>query len=104
MAGESIRCPKHGIYYNPDNVDDCPKCLEGAVAAPYQTPELRPRRGSGLSVISSLFWLMLLGGVGYGGYRFSLVMGERGGEIFAEERWCIWSIAPLPWIADTVPP
>ena len=81
---KSIRCPEHGIYYNPDQADGCVKCIDGPrEPVYYEEPETRPR-GSSFSVVSLLVWLLVLSGVGYGGYRFFSSMGERGGEIYAE--------------------
>ena len=87
MAGgsQSVRCPTHGFYYNPDEVDGCVKCLE-APAPRRSAPEAEPsgHGGSRFSIVSLLVWMVVLSGVGWGGLRFFRSMGERGGEIFAE--------------------
>ena len=82
---QSVRCPTHGFYYDPDEVDGCVKCLE-APASSRSASEAEPsgRGGSSFSIVSLLVWMIVLSGVGWGGLRFFRSMGERGGEIFAE--------------------
>ena len=87
MAGrsQSVRCPTHGFYYNPDEVDGCVKCLEApAPGRSASEAEQSGRGGSSFSIVSLLVWMVVLSGVGWGGFRFIRFMGERGGEIFAE--------------------
>ncbi len=77
----AVRCPKHGYYYQPDRAHGCVTCLEESANEPRAgsaTPSSRfsPRTG--------LIWLLVLGGLGWGGYRLFLAMGEKGEELFAE--------------------
>ncbi len=82
MTGpQSVRCPKHGYYYQPDRAHGCVKCLEEPANEPMAA---RVPSSSGFSPITGLIWLLVLGGLGWGGYQFFLAMGEKGGESFAE--------------------
>ncbi len=82
---QSVRCPTHGFYYDPDEVDGCVKCLE-APEPGRSASEVEPsgRGGSSFSIVSLFVWLVVLSAVGWGGVRFVRYMGDRGGEIAAE--------------------
>ncbi len=81
MTSPLVRCPKHGYYYQPDRAHGCVKCLEGPANEPMAASA---PSSSGFSPITGLIWLLVLGGLGWGGYQFFLAMGEKGGESFAE--------------------
>ncbi len=71
MAGRSnsIRCPEHGYYYNPDEAEGCVKCLAGPVE-----PDLAPVATSGgrrLLSFRLVFWLAVFFGLGWAGVKFS---------------------------------
>ena len=78
---QTVRCPKHGYYYQPDRAHGCVKCLEEPANEPVaaSTPS-----SSRFSPITGLIWLLVLGGLGWGGYLFLRAMGERGDELYAE--------------------
>ncbi len=78
---QSVRCPKHGYYYQPDRAHGCVKCLEGPANEPMAAGAPSSSR---FSPITGLIWLLVLGGLGWGGYQFFRSMGEKGGESFAE--------------------
>ncbi len=77
----SIRCPKHGYYYQPDRAHGCVKCLEEPANEPMAA---NAPSSSRFSPISGLIWLLVLGGLGWGGYQVLLSMGEKGEELYAE--------------------
>ncbi len=77
---QSVRCPKHGYYYQPGREQGCAKCLEELAIEPAA---VRAPSSSRLP-ITGLIWLLVLGGLGWGGYRFFLSMGDKGGELYAE--------------------
>ncbi len=76
-----IRCPKHGFYYHPDRAHGCVKCLEEPANEPMAA---RAPSSSRFSPITGLIWLLVLGGLGWGGYQVLLSMGEKGEELYAE--------------------
>ena len=78
---QSVRCPKHGYYYQPDRAHGCVKCLEVPGNEPIAASA---PSSSGFSPKTGLIWLLVLGGLGWGGYQFFLSMGEKGGELYAE--------------------
>ena len=86
---QSVRCPTHGFYYDPDEADGCVNCL-GAPTRGWSASEAEPSGGGGgggggsFSIVTLLVWLVVLSGVGWGGLRLVRYMGDRGGEIFAE--------------------
>ena len=92
---QSVRCPTHGFYYDPDEVNGCVKCLE-APSPRRSAPEAEPsgRGGSRFSIVSLLVWMVVLSGVGWGGFRFFGSMSDRGGEIFAETKETAGRIDP----------
>ncbi len=77
---QSVRCPKHGYYYQPSREEGCSKCLEESAIE----PEAARAPSSTRLPIKGLIWLLVLGGLGWGGYRFFLSMGEKGGELYAD--------------------
>ncbi len=82
---ESIRCPKHGYFYRPDQARGCPKCLEGPVAGEPVRPEsdiVQPSRR--FSPVTALVGLVVVSGIGWGGYEALRTMGDTGEEWFAE--------------------
>ncbi len=81
LSPQTVRCPKHGYYYQPEQAHGCVKCLEEPANEPGAASAPSSRR---FSPVAGLIWLLVLGGVGWGGYRFFLAMGEKGGELFAE--------------------
>ena len=78
---QSVRCPKHGYYYQPDRAHGCVKCLEGPANKPMAAGAPSSSR---FSPITGFIWLLVLGGLGWGGYQFFVSMGEKGGELYAE--------------------
>ena len=78
---QTVRCPKHGYYYQPDRAHGCAKCLEEPAIEPVAADA--PSSGR-FSPITGIIWLLVLGGLGWGGYQFFLAMGEKGEELFAE--------------------
>lgn len=78
----SVRCPKHGYYYSPSQEQGCVECRKEL--APEPSAAGAPSSGR-FSPITGIIWLLVLGGLGWGGYQFFLAMGEKGGELFAEK-------------------
>ena len=98
MAGRSnsIRCPEHGYYYNPDEAEGCVKCLEGPVE-----PDLAPVATSGgrrFLSFSLVFWLAVVFGLGWAGVKVSQsffgAMEERGTEVHAASQETAGRIDP----------
>ena len=84
---QSVRCQKHGYYYQPDQAHGCVKCLEepaNAPVAPSAQVDASVPSSSRFSPITGIIWLLVLGGLGWGGYQFFLAMGEKGDELYAE--------------------
>lgn len=82
---ESIRCPKHGYFYRPDQARGCPKCLEGPVAGePVHAESDVARPGRRFSPVTALIGLAVVSGIGWGGYEVLQAMGDKGEELFAE--------------------
>ena len=80
---QSIRCPKHGYFYRPDQARGCPKCLEGPVAGePVRAESNVVRRR--FSPVTALIGLVVVSGIGWGGYEALRAMGDKGEELFAE--------------------
>jgi len=82
---QSIRCPEHGYFYRPDRVRGCPKCLEGPVAGEPVRAEsdiVQPSRR--FSPVTALIGLVVVSGIGWGGYEALRAMGDKGEELFAE--------------------
>ncbi len=77
----AVRCPKHGYYYQPDRAHGCVKCLEEPANQPMAASAPSSSR---FSPITGLIWLLVLGGLGWGGYQFFLSIGEKGEELYAE--------------------
>jgi len=82
---QSIRCPEHGYFYRPDRVRGCPKCLEGPVAGEpihAESDIVQPSRR--FSPVTALIGLVVVSGIGWGGYGALRAMGDKGEELFAE--------------------
>ena len=80
----SVRCPVHGTYYRPDRDRVCPRCKEaadGAYAAPLAMARGSSRR---ISPVTAFIWLLVVSGLGWGGYQLLIKMGDRGEELHAE--------------------
>lgn len=80
---QSIRCSKHGYFYRPDRVRGCPKCLEGPVAGERAESDVARRR---FSPVTALIGLVVVSGIGWGGYEVLRAMGDKGQELFAERQ------------------
>ncbi len=78
---QSVRCPKHGSSYQPDRAHGCVKCLDEPGNEPVAVSAPSSRR---FSPMTGIIGLLVLGGLGWGGYRFFLAMGEKGEELYAE--------------------
>ncbi len=80
---QSIRCPKHGYFYKPDGARGCPKCLEGPVAGePVRGQSDVARRR--FSPVTALIGLLVVSGIGWGGYQALRAMGDKGEELYVE--------------------
>ncbi len=80
---QSIRCSKHGYFYRPDRVRGCPKCLEGPVAGERAESDVARRR---FSPVTALIGLVVVSGIGWGGYEVLRAMGDKGEELYAETK------------------
>jgi hypothetical protein len=78
---ESIRCPKHGYFYRPDRAQGCPKCLEGPVAGERAESDVARRR---FSPVTALIGLVVVSGIGWGGYEVLRAMSHKGEGLYAE--------------------
>ncbi len=78
---QSVRCPVHGTYYRPDRERACPRCMETAAVASAAPRAMARTSFWRISPVTALIWLIVLSGGGWGGYRFLLKMGDRGGEL-----------------------
>jgi hypothetical protein len=82
---QSIRCPKHGYFYRPDVARGCPKCLEGPVAGePVRAESDVARPSRRFSPVTALIWLVVVSGIGWGGYKALQAMSDKGEELFEE--------------------
>jgi hypothetical protein len=83
--GQSVRCPTHGIYYRPGEAQGCPKCFEAAGRDVPATPdEAVPNTYRRFSPVTALVGLIVVSGLGWGGYQFLQKMGEKGEDLYAE--------------------
>ncbi len=82
---QSIRCPKHGYFYRPDQARGCQKCLEEAVAGEPVWVEMDVAQPGRRSLpVKALIGLVVVSGIGWGGYKALQAMGDRGEELYAE--------------------
>lgn len=82
---KSIRCPKHGYFYRPDQARGCPKCLEGPVAGePVRAESDVAQSGLRFSPVTVLIGLVVVSGIGWGGYEVLRAMGDKGEELYVE--------------------
>ena len=92
---QSIRCPKHGFFYRPDQARGCPKCLEGPVAGePVRAESDIVQPGRRFSPVTALIGLVVVSGIGWGGYEALRAMGDKGEELFAERKVIEGRISP----------
>ena len=83
--GQSVRWPVHGTYYRPDRDRVCPRCKEAADRASAALPQALAQDSSRrISPVTALVWLVVLSGVGWGGYQLLLKMRDKGEELYAE--------------------
>ncbi len=83
--GQSVRCPVHGTYYRPDRDQICPRCKEAADRANAALPQALAQDSSRrIPPVTALIWLLVVSGLGWGGYQLLLKMGDRGEELYAE--------------------
>ncbi len=82
---QSIRCPKHGYFYRPDRARGCPKCLEGPVAGePVRAESDVAQPARRFSPVTALIGLVVVSGIGWGGYEVLRGMGDKGEELYAD--------------------
>jgi hypothetical protein len=82
---QSIRCPKHGYFYRPDQARGCPKCLEGPVAGePVRAESDVAKPGRRFSPVTVLIGLVVVSGIGWGGYKAIQKLGDKGEELYVE--------------------
>ena len=74
-SSQSIRCPKHGSYYHPSRDEGCVECVKELANEP---PAVSAPSSGRFSPVTGIIWLLVLGGSGWGGYRFFLALGDRG--------------------------
>jgi len=80
---QSIRCPKHGYFYRPDQARGCPECLKGPVAGEPVRAESEVARRR-FSPVTALIGLVVVFGIGWGGYEVLQAMGDKGEELYTE--------------------